>query len=204
MFLPNRHSLWWRLLFMVGAVGLFLFGYQWGNQYQRRTAQLPVIGGILLRPPASVPAFRLEDPVGRVFDQASLAADWTLLTFGDLSSAQGQLAIQRLIDVYNRVSDQADLHRALRLVLVAGDAVPQLARDYARLSPALLILGGEASEVNRLRDALGVNAQAAAPLFVFAPGGQLLALFPVDEERAQQAGDLKTLHAHLDLLLPEG
>jgi hypothetical protein len=75
MFLANRHSLWLRLLFMVGAVVLFVFGYQWGNQHQ---------------------------------------------------------------------------------------------------------------------------------LFVFAPGGYLVALFTADADRAGIAADLAVLHQHLDLLLPEG
>jgi len=203
MFLPNRHGLWFRLIFMVLAAGLFLGGYLWGNQQQRRHAQPPTIGGILLRPPGAIPGFRLQDPAGRVFDQRSLAAGWTLLTFGDLAHARGQLAVARLIDLYNRVADQPDLHRALRLVLVTEGPPGALARDYAALSPALFILGGEGNEAGRLREALGAGATGAPPLFVVAPGGALIALFTEDADRARTALDLAALHDHLDSLLPE-
>lgn len=204
MLLPNRHGLWFRLSLMVGAVGLFLAGYQWGNRYQHRLDPLPAIGGVLLRPPGAIPAFRLQDPLGRVLDQQTLAAGWTLLTFGDLTAAEGQLAIQRLIDVFNRVADQTDLHRALRLVLVSGATVPALAQDYARLLPALFVLTGEAEEIGRLRAALGARGDDTAPLYVIAPGGFLLALFTDTGDGAQTAADLKALHDHLDQLLPEG
>lgn len=204
MSLPNRHRLWFRLLLMMGTAGLFLAGYQWGNLYQRRHAELPAIGGVLLRPPGAIPGFRLHDPLGRTFDQQTLAAGWTLLTFGDLAGASGQLAIQRLIDLYNRVADQSDLHRALRLALVTSDARPQLAQDYARLSPALFVLTGEGEQVGRLRAALGVNGDDASPLYLIAPGGFLLALFTATGDGAERAADLKALHDHLDQLLPEG
>ena len=204
MFLPNRHRLWFRLLLMMGAAGLFLAGYQWGNLYQHHHAEWPAIGGDLLRPPGAIPGFRLHDPLGRAFDQQTLAAGWTLLTFGDLAGASGQLAIQRLIDLYNRVADRSDLHQSLRLVLVTSNARPQLAQDYARLSPALFVLTGEAEQVGRLRAALGVTGDEASPLYVIAPGGFLLALFTDAGDRARTAVDLKALHDHLDQLLPEG
>ena len=211
MFLPNRHGLWFRLIFMALAAGLFFGGYLWGNQQQRRHAQPPTIGGILLRPPGAIPGFRLQDPAGRVFDQRSLAAGWTLLTFGDLADARGQRAVAGLIDLYNRVADQPDLHRALRLVLVTEGPPDALARDYAALSPALFVLGGAGAEAGRLREALGVGAglglgpgaAAAPPLFVVAPGGALIALFTGDADRARTALDLAALHAHFDPRLPE-
>ncbi len=203
MFLRNRHNWWVRLAVMLAAAGLFLFGYQWGNHYQRRHAKPPAISGILVRPPATLPEFRLEDPSGRVFDQQGLAAGWTLLSFGDLSGAQGQLAIQRLIDVYNRVAGSPELQRGLRLVLVTTSDAPDLARDFARLSPALYVLTGDAAEVSRLRQALGSGDDDEAPLFVFAPGGFLIALLTGDEERALMAADLEALYQGVDLLLPE-
>lgn len=212
MFLPNRHRWWFRLAVMVGAAGLFLAGYQWGNRIQRARASLPTIAGVLVRPPGAVPGFRFEDPAGRRFDQRSLADGWALLAFGDLTEASGQRAVARLIDLYNRVADQDDLHRALRLILVTpGSFDPGAggpARDFARLSPALWVLGGPAVERERLGAALGVpvSASGGAPetLYVFAPGGYLIAVFAQGGEPARTAADLAALHDHLDLLLPEG
>ena len=203
MLLRNRHSPWLRIAFMLGAIGLFLFGYQWGNQYKSKHAQPPVINGVLVRPPATVPGFRLLDPRGRVFDQDTLAAGWTLLTFGDLSRAQGQLAVQRLIDVYNRIGGDADLQRALRLVLVTTTDAPNLARDFSRLSPALSILAGDAGETGRLRAALGTGEDADPLVFVFAPGGYLIALLTNDEDGSAMAADLGALYADVHMLLPE-
>lgn len=203
MFLPNRHSLWVRLVFILGAIGLFILGYQWGNHYQRKHAKPPTISGVLVRPPAQVPDFRLEDPIGRPFDQNTLAQGWTLLALGDLSAAQGQLAIQRLIDVYNRVAVQADLHDGLRLVLVTSGETPNLARDFARLSPALFVLSGDPVESARLRDALGVGGEGASPLFVFAPGGYLVALLSDMEDGAGMATDLIALYEGADMLFEE-
>lgn len=204
MFLRSRHGLWVRLAFALGAMGLFLFGYQWGNEYQRRHAKPPQISGVLVRPPAAIPGFRLQDPLGRPFDQETLAAGWTLLTFGDLAGASGQLAIQRLIDLYNRVAGEEDLHRSLRLVLVTATDAPNLARDFARLSPALYVLSGEAAERDRLIAALGVSAEAEQPLFVFAPGGYLVALLTDRSDGAGLAADLIALHQGVHVLLPEG
>ncbi len=204
MLLRNRHSLWVRLFFALGAMGLFIFGYQWGNQYQRKTASPPVIDGVLVRPPVNVPGFALVDSQGRPFDQDTLAEGWTLLTFGDLSAASGQLAVQRLMDVYQRVDDEPDLQRALRLALVTTSDAPNLARDFARLSPALRILSGEPGEIERLVAALGGLGDGEAPLFVFAPGGHLIALLTQTEDRARLAEDLIALQRGLFLLLPEG
>jgi hypothetical protein len=204
MFLRSRHSPWVRLAFALGAMGLFLLGYQWGNEYQRRHAKPPVISGVLVRPPAAIPGFRLQDPLGRLFDQETLAAGWTLLTFGDLASAQGQLAVQRLIDVYNRVADEEGLHEALRLVLVTTSDAPNLARDFARLSPALYVLGGETAELERLKSALGDTAQSEPPLYVFVPGGYLVALLPERGDGPTLAADLTALYRGVHTLVPEG
>lgn len=203
MFLRSRHSLWVRLVFVLGAMGLFVFGYQWGNQYQRKVATPPTIDGVLVQPPVVVPGFTLRDPLGRVFDQETLAEGWTLLTFGDLAAASGQLAVQRLLDVYQRVADESGLQRSLRLALVTSSDAPNLARDFARLSPDLRVLGGEPAEVERLVQSVGGLGDGEAPLFVFAPGGYLIALLAQGDDRARLAQDLIALYQGLHLLLPE-
>jgi hypothetical protein len=203
MSLANRYRLWVRLLLMVGAVGMFVLGYQWGNRVQHRRAEPPTIGGVLIRPPATVPAFRLADPSGRIFDRERLAAGWTVMAFADLSQPGGRLAVRRLIEVYNRVSDREGLYRALRLVLVNRTDAPDQARGLAALSPALYVLGGEPTEVRRLAESLGADAGDPSQLFVFAPGGRLVALFTDDQAPAGLASDLVALYESADLLLPE-
>ena len=203
MFLRNRHRLWIRIVFVLGAIALFLFGYQWGNRYQQSPSETLVIDGVLVRPPVALPDFQLKDPFGRAFDRKTLESGWSLLAFGDLSRASGQLAVQRLIDVRNRVADQAALGQALRLVLIATAETPNLARDFAGLSTALLILGGEASRVDPLRNALSSTDDDAPTLYVIGPGGHLLALFPDTQDGAAMAEDLKALFHALAPLTPK-
>ncbi|MBK1723697.1 hypothetical protein [Thiocystis violacea] len=203
MLLRNRHNLWLRLVFALGAMALFVFGYQWGNQHQRDGGEPTRINGVLVRPSGAIPNFALRDPFGQAFDQGHLAEHWTLMAFGDLAQASGQRAVQRLVDASNRVADQADLRRALQLVLVETRDAPALARDFARLSPALRILGGGAEEIARLRAALGLGEDEEPTLFVFGPGAQLIALLPATETGGAVAEDLKAIFADAATLLAE-
>ena len=53
-------------------------------------------------------------------------------------------------------------------------------------------------------EALGARqAGGPVPLFVFAPGGYLVALLTDDQDPADLASDLVALYEHADLLLPE-
>ncbi|WP_295408406.1 hypothetical protein [uncultured Thiocystis sp.] len=197
MFLRNRHRLWIRIFFVLSAIALFLFGYQWGNRYQQSPSETLAIDGVLVRPPVTLPDFQLKDPFGREFDRKTLESGWSLLAFGDLSRASGQLAVQRLIDVRNRLADQAALGQALRLVLIATAETPTLARDFAGLTTSLFILSGESSRIAPLRDALSSLDDEAPALYVIGPDARLLALFPDRETGATMAEDLKALfHAH--------
>jgi cytochrome oxidase Cu insertion factor (SCO1/SenC/PrrC family) len=191
------------LVLILGAISLFILAYQWGNQYQRRSAAPPVIGGLLISPPASLPDFELREALGRPFAHDDLSQGWTLLAFGDLSRASGQLAVQRLIDVYNRVADERALRKQLRLVFVTLGDDSSLHRDFAGLLPALKILGGDPEQIQRLRADIGLGATDTAAIFVVAPGGYLVAFLPETEGGAPMAEDLKAIHASSDLLLPE-
>jgi hypothetical protein len=204
----NRHGLPVRLVMIAAAAGLFLIGYQWGNQY-KRPAGPPAIAGVLVAPPIDLSDFSLQDPDGRPVTRDRLAQGWTLLTYGDLTQAQGHLAASRLLEVYNRLTDQPDLRAALRLILVQSllDA-PNLARDFNRLSPALIIVAGDAEQRDLLAEALG-GAKAPPPgdnsgsaVFVIAPGARMVALFTPGQGAATMAADLVALFESPDLLSP--
>ncbi|MBK1717068.1 SCO family protein [Thiocystis violacea] len=203
MFLPNRHNLWFRLLFALATMALFVLGYQWGNQHRQGATGPLQIGGVLIQPPGEIPDFSFKDPFGRPVARTDLDAGWTLLAFGDLADASGQRAVRRLIDVNNRLADQRGLLEKLGLVLITGDGNSTLARDFARLSPALRLLGGTPDEIAPLRDALGLPTQDSPTLFVIAPGGHLLALFPETQDGGAMAEDLKAILANAHTLLPE-
>ena len=195
MFLPNRRRLGVRLVFALGAMALFVAGYQWGNQYKFGSADPAEIRGVLIQPPGEIPEFALRDPFGRPFGRADLTAGWTLLAFGDLAEATGQRAAQRLIETRNRLADRPELIESLRLALVQTSERLELARDFARLSPALRPLAGSSESITPLREALGLASGAGPTLFVIGPDARLRAILPETENSADMAEDMKALMA---------
>lgn len=194
-----------RILMFAAAIGLFLAGYYWGNQYKYGNAAPPAIEGVLLRPPVALPGFRLLDSQGLPFTVDDLLEQWTLVAFGNLGSKPGHLAVNRMIDVYNRLADRPELQEMLQLALVAAQARDLgLARDFARLSPALRLLSGDETEIQRLGGALGASppggagtTESAAPAFyLIGPEGRLLALFPGSQPAAAIASDLTAIADH--------
>jgi cytochrome oxidase Cu insertion factor (SCO1/SenC/PrrC family) len=197
-----------RLAIFVAAIGLFLLGYYGGNWYKLRNAGPLHIEGVLLRPAQEVARFELNDATGLPFTAKDLRDHWTLLAFARLDQARGHLAITRMIDVYNRLADQRDLHKAIQLVLAAEVQDPALAQDFSRLSPALKVVAGKSEAIEQLRRALGDAPRDApesgevspAPFFLIDPKGRLLALFTGKEAPAAIANDLSTLAARPGLL----
>jgi hypothetical protein len=195
MFLRNRNRLGFRLIFALGAMALFVLGYQWGNQHQFGRAESTQIQGVLVQPPGEIPEFSLLDPFGRTVGRAELIEGWTLLAFGDLAEASGQRAMQRLIETRNRLADQPKLIESLQLMLIQTSERLELARDFSQLSPALRLLAGVPESITPLHDVLGLASETGPTLFVIGPGARLLAILPETESGAEIAEDLKTLIA---------
>jgi len=202
MFLSNnRRSLPVRLVMIAAAAGLFVVGYQWGNRYRYGEGP-PAIAGVLVSPPMDLSDFALQDADGRAVTRDRLSDGWTLLSYGDLTRAQGQLAVNRLLEVRNRLADRPELRANLRLVLVETTEAPNLARDFNRLDPSLIIAQGEPADLRQLADALG-GAPAPIPgddagtaLYLIAPGARLVALFTPGQGPETIASDLKRLWDH--------
>ncbi|WP_089726218.1 SCO family protein [Candidatus Thiosymbion oneisti] len=199
-----------RLALAVAAIGLFLVGYYWGNQYQRATSTPLAIEGVLIRPARPLPEFTLRDTAGQPFTTEHLVGHWTLLSFDDPNQALGQPAVTRMIEIHNRLADNPDLQERLLLVLATQpeDSTPAL--DFDRLSPVLRPLSGTAGEMQRLRTALGMPVQAttpaadqAIPCYLIGPSGRLLALFPSAQTPASIASDLAAIAAHDETLSPD-
>ncbi len=186
-----------RLLLMVCASGIFILGYQWGNQ--RHFSQPPAIEGVLLTPAMALPAFALVDTEGQPFGRDQLADHWTLLAFGDLAQPRGQLAIQRLLDVYHHLGTEVEPRQRPWLVLAAASQPADLARDFVRLSPALRLVSGEAGDLGQLAKLLGEPPQperdSRATLYLIAPNARLLAFFPASQAASAVAADFNLLAA---------
>jgi hypothetical protein len=184
-----------RLLLMVCAIGIFILGYQWGNQ--RHFGQPPAIEGVILAPAMPMPAFALVDTEGQPFGRDQLAGHWTLLAFGDLAQPRGQLAIQRLLDVYHRLGTEVEPDQRPWLVLAAASQPADLARDFGRLSPALRLVSGEAGDLGQLAKLLGEpphpERDSRVTLYLIAPNARLLAFFPASQAAQTVAADLTLL-----------
>ncbi len=203
MLLRNPHSPVSRLLLIIGAIGLFVVGYYWGNQYQRTGTEAPPISGILVLPPQQLPDFDLTNPFDEHLSLSSFVGDWIILTFADLSQAQGHLAVNRLIQTYNSLAAEPQLQQSVRMILVATTDAPNLARDFSQLSPGFDVLSGEPEELIRLRAALGIQdtmPNTEIPLFLIDPESELIALFPRDQPPVDIAADLSTINEHPNII----
>lgn len=184
-----------RWLLILVAVGLFILSYYWGNRYQY--GRLPDIEGVLIAPAMPLPGFALEDTEGRAFTARHLNDRWTLLAFGEIASARGQLAVTRMLAVANRLADRPRLRESLQLVLAAPVHAPNTARDFTRLSPILRLVVGDPDELARLATPLGEapdgRGETQAALYLIAPGGDLLALFAASQPPETLAADLAAL-----------
>jgi hypothetical protein len=195
VFVRNRHHFGVRLVLAIGAMALFVLGYQWGNQYRFGSTAPPEIRGVLIQPPGEIPEFGLRDPFGRSVGRADLVGSWTLLAFGDLAEATGQRAAQRLIETRNRLSDRPELIERLQLILVQTSERLELARDFARLSPVLRPLAGPPESIAPLHEGLGLVSGVGPMLFVIGPDARLRAILPETESGAAMAEDVKALMA---------
>lgn len=196
-----------RLIMAVAAVGLFIVGYQWGNQFQT-AHQAPLrIDGLLLRPPVELPELELHGPQGP-FSRADLDARWSLIAFGSPGSAAGHRGVSRLIEIANRIADQPDLRKQLQLLLISADDAPILARDFEQLTPSLRVLSAPEPQLAELKGALGAGSSEPAeaadqppPLFLVDPRARLVALFAGGQPAASVADDLKMLSERPDALM---
>ena len=188
----------------VAAVGLFLIGYQWGNQFQSAREAPLRIEGVLLRPPIDLPELELYGPQGP-FNRDDLRGHWSLITFGSPGSAVGHRGVARLIEIANRVADQPDLRGNLRLLLISADDAPILARDFEQLTPSLRVLSAPAQQLAELRESIGAGQSAdpeavdlPPPLFLIDPKARFVSLFSGEQPAASIAEDLKTLSQQPD------
>ena len=185
-----------RLVLMISAIGLFVIGYYWGNQYKYGGGP-PTIEGVMISPAAPLLDFELTDATGRPFTGDDLAGHWTLLAFGEISLARGQIAVSRMIDVYNRLADRPELRGQVQLALAARDQSPNLARDFSALAPSLRILSGGQDEIDRLAALFGERPEGGgeegAALYLITPNGHLLAVFPTGQPAETIAADLRAL-----------
>jgi hypothetical protein len=198
-----------RLIMAGAAVGLFLIGYYWGNQYKHDHTLLPTVAAVLVRPPIALPDLDLREASGQPFTTEGFDGHWTLLSFDDPGTANGLLAITRLVEVRNLLADHPDLRNLLRLALVSQQQDPAPNEKVAGMSPTLEILIAPPGKLQELRTTLGAppnetteTTAGEEPFYLIGPSARLLALFTGAQAPASIASDLITIAANAEVLYP--
>ncbi|WP_328984284.1 SCO family protein [Thiorhodovibrio winogradskyi] len=205
------------------AGGLFLIGYQWGNQWQPRHEQAPVIEGVMLRPPVPLPDWELENEAGQVFGSEQLTGRWVLLGIASIDDVSGHLSMTRMLEVFNRLADLPALREQFSLVLVSPRMDAALAQGFRRLLAQTWVLSGTPEQLARLRAMLtGPSADTetlisatqageaepdaqppglsgadpnpqTATFYLIDPKAELIAIFPAAQSPAGIARDIRHL-----------
>jgi hypothetical protein len=196
-----------RLVMAAAAVGLFLIGYYWGNQYKHDHTPLPTVAAV--HPPIALPELDLREASGQPFTTEGFDGHWTLLSFNDPGTASGHLAITRMVEVRNRLADHPDLRKLLQLALVSQQQDPGPDEKVAGMSPTLEVLIAPLGELQELRVTLGAPPKETTetttgenPLYLIGPSARLLALFTGAQAPASIASDLISIAANAEDLYP--
>ena len=175
-------------LFALGAAGLAA-----KRLWRAEAVPSPAAAGVTrVSPPLSLPDFRLQATSGRSFARSDLAGQWSLLFFGYTHCPD---VCPTTLKSLQAVTAQLRARgRPVQVVFVtldpARDTLDKLQAYLGYFDPAFIGLGGDADELLRLREALGVyaartEAHSAAGyllghtdrLFLLNPRGEVVALF---------------------------
>lgn len=191
-----RRSPWLRLLLFSAAIGLFVFGYYWGNQYQR-----PDLSGvetaILLRPPLQLPSFSVTDHTGLRLAQERLQDRWSLLLIGSTASPATHAGLSLMTRIHNRLAAHPELQNALQPVLLSPDSelddADRLLDTLHAYNPALTAATGPKQALHTLMTILGAQVAGPSPLYLIDPRSRALAMFTVGQDPAAIAHDIRLI-----------
>lgn len=155
----------------------------------------PSLVTILQSPPKQVPAFRLGDQNGKVFDRARLRGHWTFMFFGYTSCPDVCPTTLATLRNTARRLDQAHSDPLPQFVFVTvdpqRDTPKRLGQYVTQFDPRFIGATGNRDQLKTLKDAFHVVAlreptQAngnyeimhTASLFLVDPKAELYAIFP--------------------------
>ncbi|HIP53027.1 MAG TPA: hypothetical protein EYH03_03330 [Chromatiales bacterium] len=190
----RRHGPLHLLTLVAVAIGLFMIGYYWGNQYKQ--TQQPELAAVMLRPPVAPPLEGLVDHEGRVFDIQRLRGHLSIMALGDSADEGGRALLGRLVRIRNRLVDSPQLRNTLQIVFIdialAADESAQPQSWVAAYGAGFVAVSGPTDALSRLATILGLPpGKGSDALFLADREGRIVALFPHRQEVDSIAADLK-------------
>ncbi len=196
-------------MIMTGALLALVGGYYWGNQYEygyRQDDRPPLqnLSATLLRQAKPLADFELTSHRGETVTSLNLEGRWSLLFFGCSRCAGTPDALMRLLRVRNRLADRRLLQNTtlLMMITVEPDLDDPLELDalLRGFGPGFVGLTGPEPRIAGLARQLGMpepgQGSADPAIFLLAPGGIPVAIFPAALTASDIAADLKQIVDH--------
>jgi cytochrome oxidase Cu insertion factor (SCO1/SenC/PrrC family) len=184
-----------RLVILLLALLTFGIAYYGGNRYS--SAPPTRISGVVLNPAMPVPAFQLHDQTGHPFGNAQLGEHWSLLLLAPHSN-QDESALRSLIQIHNRLADDPVLQQQTLFIYAAQKPSETLAEMFTSLGKNFVLLGGEATKLDKLFEQLGNPPGEVDNLLLYLvdPDTNIQALYAGELDAAGISQDLHSLIAH--------
>jgi cytochrome oxidase Cu insertion factor (SCO1/SenC/PrrC family) len=184
-----------RTVILLLTLLTFGIAYYGGNKYS--TPPPTNISGVLLSPAMPVPEFQLQQQAGEPFGNKQLQDHWSLLLL-DPRSDQDASALQKLVQVHNRLAEDPLLQKHTVFIHAVKQSSEALIESIARLGSNFVLLSGEATAIDAFFEQLG-NPQSAEDnpvLYLVDPDSNIQVLYTGDLDPAGIANDLHTLLAN--------
>lgn len=184
------------MVLFSAAMGLFLLGYDWGNQYQRPDLS-GVDAAILLRPPLELPAFSATDQAGQPLGRERLQGRWSLLLIGSSDSPTTRGGLAQMSRIHNRLAGYPELQDTLQPVFLSPDpeldSADRLRETVYAYNPALTAGSAREDDLRALMTTLGAQSDGPSSLYLIDPQGRAPALFTAAQDPAAIARDIRLI-----------
>ncbi len=196
-------------MIMTGALLALAGGYYWGNQYKYSYRQddrppLQNLSATLLRQAKPLADFELTSHRGETITPVNLGGRWSLLFFGCSRCAGTPGALTRLLRVRNRLADRPLLQNTTLLIMVTvepdRDDSLELDALVGGFGPGFVGLTGTEPQIAGLARQFGMpdpgQGSADPAIFLLAPGGIPVAIFPAASRASDIPADFKKIVDH--------
>ncbi len=195
-----------KIMFAIAAVGIFAFGYHWGNRYAR--PKMNDLAAYALAHPVKIKPFELRDKLDSAFTVNDFKAHWNWIMVGDLNDAGCKTLLQRYVLAWNYLASSPQLQSNTRVVFIdvrqPAKTAQQLRAGINFFHPGFTAAGGAWPQLGKLISQLGINLKDRAalahctpdqtPVALVGPNAYLIALFGGVTDPARIAADLQSFN----------